>query len=279
MKVAICVIGRLENRYAIEFVDYYKNLSIDHIYIGDNNYDGEEYFEDVLQPYIDENFVTIISYRNIINCQERYYTNVYKEYHTLYDYMIFIDFDEFITLVKDKNIKEYLSRNSKYNVIKLNWMIYTDNNLVYNDNRPLLERFDKPMDLYRNVQYDFPENYHCKCIIKCKFNSICFENPHIINISNLESAKICNNSFKHSNNIYWVECNEDGTIDYSLAYIKHFMFKTIDEYVTSKLRRGTIEGGVNDMLQRYKFRFFKVNEKTPEKIQYCLEHNIDSKIL
>ena len=64
MNVALCAIGRLENRYAVEFVDYYKNLGVDKIFISDNNYNDEEYFEDVLQPYIDENFVEIIDCRN-----------------------------------------------------------------------------------------------------------------------------------------------------------------------------------------------------------------------
>ena len=285
MKVAICVIGRLENRYAIEFVEYYKNLGIDHIYIGDNNYDGEEYFEDALQRYIDENFITIISYRNIINCQESYYENTYKDYRTLYDYMIFIDFDEFITLVKDSNIKEYLKRNTNYNVIKLNWMIYTDNNLIYDDSRPCLERFTEPMELYRHVTGGYPENHTIKCIVKCEFDSIVFkDNPHMIDLSynkEINNYKVCNSSFIDTQFVEdcCYEFNKDGTIEYSLAYIKHFMFKTIDEYVHNKLRRGTIEGGVDDMLQRYKFRFFKVNEKTPEKIQYCIDHNIDSDIL
>ena len=60
MKVALCCIGRLENQYAIEFVEYYKQLGIDKIFIYDNNYDEEEHFEDVLQEYIDENIVEII---------------------------------------------------------------------------------------------------------------------------------------------------------------------------------------------------------------------------
>ena len=32
-KVALCAIGRLENLYAREFVEHYKNLGIDHIFI------------------------------------------------------------------------------------------------------------------------------------------------------------------------------------------------------------------------------------------------------
>ena len=70
MKVAISVIGRLENRYAIEFVEYYKNLGIDHIYIGDNNYDGEEYFENKIIDYIKQSNDNYILFND----------NTYKNY-------------------------------------------------------------------------------------------------------------------------------------------------------------------------------------------------------
>ena len=276
MKVALCVIGRLENRYAIEFVEYYKKLGIDHIYIGDNNNDGEEYFEDVLQSYIDGKYVTIIGIRNSPNTQEYYYSWFYDVYHNIYDYIIYVDFDEYLTLVKDKTIKEYLSRNvNNYDIIKLNWMLYTDNDLIYDDGRPCLERFTEPMYLYNSVSVEFPENCHIKSIIRCKFNKILFDGPHMLDTSYLTSGyKICNGSFKETNDLFY-----EYNIDYSLAYIKHFFTKTIDEYVNIKKIRGTIEGGQEDFNRRYKGRFFKVNKLTPEKEKYCLEHNIDINLL
>ena len=85
MKVALVCCGRLENRYAVEFVEHYKKLGFDHIYICDNNHDGEEHFEDVLQPYIDEDFVTIINYRNVICIQWFVYKHVY-DILSYYDY-------------------------------------------------------------------------------------------------------------------------------------------------------------------------------------------------
>ena len=46
MKVALCCIGRLENQYAVEFVEHYKKLGFDKIFVYDNNHSDEEYFED-----------------------------------------------------------------------------------------------------------------------------------------------------------------------------------------------------------------------------------------
>ena len=69
-------IGRRENLYAVEFVEHYKKLGFDNIFILDNNHDGEEHFEDVLSPFIDSGFVKILDYRNQTNCQMRAYTSM-----------------------------------------------------------------------------------------------------------------------------------------------------------------------------------------------------------
>lgn len=42
MKVSVCVIGRMENLYAVEFVEHYKSIGVDKIFIYDNNHNNEE---------------------------------------------------------------------------------------------------------------------------------------------------------------------------------------------------------------------------------------------
>ena len=44
IKVAVCCIGRQENRYINEFISHYLNLGVDKIFIYDNNGYDEEYF-------------------------------------------------------------------------------------------------------------------------------------------------------------------------------------------------------------------------------------------
>lgn len=40
LKIAICAIGRLENAYVEEFVQWYEKMSFDKIFIYDNNHDN-----------------------------------------------------------------------------------------------------------------------------------------------------------------------------------------------------------------------------------------------
>ena len=47
MKTLLCCIGRRENDYIREFVEYNKVLGFTNICLYDNNYDGEEDFHEV----------------------------------------------------------------------------------------------------------------------------------------------------------------------------------------------------------------------------------------
>lgn len=269
MKVALCCIGRMENRYVVEYVEYYKKLGVDKIFIYDNNHDGEEHFEDILQSYIDEEFVQIIDYRNKTNLvnegniQLQAYTDCYNTYGSDFDYMCFFDFDEFLTFVEPITIKEYLERGKEFDMFLINWRIYTDNNLVRYEDKPLLERFTQPMEKYKIVMYNFPENVHIKTICKCKKRINWSYTPHM---PGSFSLKVCNGSYKPCP----AQVFQD--IDYDTAYIKHFTTKTIEEWLW-KLSRGVPDRNKDTFLMTYNIdRFFKYNEKTDEKLKFIEEN-------
>ena len=272
MKVALVCCGRLENRYAVEFVEHYKKLGFDHIYICDNNRDGEEHFEDVLQPYINDNFVTIFNYRNVWDIQLFAYIEMYNkislDYN--YDWLLFCDFDEYLTLTEDNNIKEYLSRDcfKNANQIFINWKIYTDNNLIYDDGRTCQERFTEEY-IYQDGIY-WNENHCIKPIIRTKIKDIYQENLHFfMDKNNILNDSTCNNKGENC------ELNFCITINYDYAYFKHFTTKTIEEYVKNKLVRGTGDIPIEKFNEKYGIKwFFIYNKKTKEKLDYLKKHNL-----
>ena len=267
MKVALICCGRLENRYAVEFVEYYKQLGFNHIYIADNNRDNEEHFEDVLQSYIDEKFVTVYDYRNINEwIHYKSYLSIYYNISKNYDWVAFFDFDEFLTFNKDKTIQEYLSRKcfDNYNQILINWKTYTDNDLVYNDGRPCLERFTEPMELYKKAESnDWCITNSCvKTIIRTNISDLEYSTNHCFN-NELLKTTTCNNHGDSINICYF-----QPIIDYTLSYIKHFPTKTIEEWINNKLIRGV---GWDKQIFKKQYdikRFFKYNNVTKEKIKY-----------
>lgn len=261
MKVALCCIGRLENQYAVEYVDYYKSIGFDKIFIYDNNHDGEEHFEDVLQPYIDDGFVTVIDYRNKEAAQLSAYNDCYSKYGNEYDWIAFFDFDEFLTLVKDKDIKSYLSHFEGFQGVKINWMVYTDNNLIKSDGRGVLERFTRPMEYDKAVTYDFPENNHTKSIIRGGINELKWNStPHSVN-----GVKYADSIGNDTNDSPFQPYN------YESAYIKHFPTKTIEEFINGKYKKGTADRDIKSFKNTTYGSidsFFKVNERTKEKDEY-----------
>ena len=92
MKVALCAIGRMENRYAKEFVYHYKALGFDRIFIYDNNFGNEEHFEQL------DDIVEIVDWRDKENAQLIAYEDCYARHGNEYDWMAFFDFDEFLIL-------------------------------------------------------------------------------------------------------------------------------------------------------------------------------------
>lgn len=51
-----------------------------------------------------------------------------------------------------------------------------------------------------------------------------------------------------------------------IAHIRHYRFKTIDEYIMHKVLRGDTYKDINDPTYPYKpHNFWCLNEKTPEK--------------
>ena len=260
MKVALCCIGRLENQYAVEFVEWYKKLGFDKIFIYDNNHDGEERFEDVLQSFIDGGIVEIIPFRNKEAAQLSAYNDCYQKYGNEYDWIAFFDFDEFLTLVEDKNIKSYLSNFENFNCVKINWILYTDNDLIINDGRPILERFTTPMEYGKCVGCSVPENYLVKSFVKGGINNFRWTGtPHTPNMNLVYANSKGEQSDKSPFQKY----------DFSRAYIKHFSMKTIDEYFNKKRIRGQADRHYSLFKSQYKIDyFFKLNEKTEEKLNY-----------
>ena len=260
MKVALCCIGRLENQYAVEYVEYYKSIGFDKIFIYDNNHDGEEHFEDVLQSYIDDGFVTVIDFRNKEAAQLLAYNDCYSKYENEYDWIAFFDFDEFLTLVKDKDIKSYLSRFDGFQGVKINWMVYTDNNLIKSDGRGVLERFTTPMEYDKCVTYKFPENYHAKSILRTRNGFVWNGTPH-----NINGAKYADSDGNETNDSPFQKYS------YESAYIKHFTTKTIEEFINGKYKKGTADRDIKSFKNTTYGSidsFFKVNERTKEKDEY-----------
>ena len=257
MNTAICCIVKCENSYLQEWTDYHFNLGFSHIYIYDNNtIDGEQ----ILSSVADDERVTVIDCRGKLAYQNAAYTDFYKQYGHEYDWVAFIDLDEFITFSDDSGIQtmdDFLGRfDSRVDIIHLNWMCFGDNGIVdLRNDYSVLNRFTEPLDYDKQVQYDFPENNHVKSIMRGGMDigskMITVHTPKDLEVSVVDAKgqKCENDYFK--------------PYDFSVAYIRHFVTKTIVEWLIKK-SRGRV--AVASSTEYYSFeRFFLYNERTEEK--------------
>lgn len=256
-KVALCAIGRMENQYVAEFVNHYKNLGFDKIFLYDNNYMGEEHFETVIGDDILNGFVELINFRDKQVCQLEAYEDCYQKHGKEYDWIAFFDMDEF--LIIDKDIHKFMKKYNKYQCLLVNWMIMNDNGQIYNTARPLMERFTTPMPFDKKVGYDFPENNHVKSIVRGGLDELKFSNPHIPS----STLTCCNAKGERVDQTPWIP------YDHSVAYLKHFQYKTAEEWITKKRKRGMPDQTYEHFLQKTPVEnFFKVNDASWDKLEY-----------
>lgn len=96
LHICICSIGKDENLYAREFVEYYFLQGIDKIYIYDNNNIEGENFENSIGDYIDNKYVEIIDVRGLSSIQIPIYNHCYRKNMNFFDWIGLLDMDEYL---------------------------------------------------------------------------------------------------------------------------------------------------------------------------------------
>ena len=266
-KVCLCAIAKMENHYLREWVQHYKELNFDAIYLYDNNDIDGEHFEDVIKDYIDSGFVKVIDVRGKVNQQIEKYNEFYHTIANDYDYVVFLDIDEFLCVDK-LDIKEFIAdpKFANFNSIAINWAVYDDNDLlrVMNNHYECKDRFQRLVpqlypqskriiktgikDVVINSSHGAIDRMNPKEVIYCNV----LENPSV-NCCNSIAVKVKSNTVSFEN---WT---------YEGAYIKHYQYKTIEEFIEGKMKRGYPTKYKNYGKDISFDDFFSINERTPEK--------------
>lgn len=252
---AVCAIGRMENRYAKEFVAHYESLGFTKLYLYDNNHGKEERFEDVLGDEIARGLVEVVNWRDREDCQKDAYADCYRQHGDEVAWMAFFDFDEFLILPDGEDIYTFMQRYRGFDCLFVNWMVMDDNDLIRYEDKPQMERFTRPMPVDKHVSYNRPENDHVKCIVRGRLGAIEFKNPHrpktVMRCCNTRGEACRQNTFH--------------PYDFSVAYIKHFTTRTIEEWLNNKVVRGYPNGATEDLREKAIEKFWQRNYKTKAK--------------
>ena len=254
-KTAICLISKQENRYIKEFVEYYKKLKINKIFLYDNNDINGEHFEGILSNFIKLNFVEIVNYRGKYKPQLQAYNHCYINNNQNFDWIAFLDADEYlyIRLYTDINKFLSLSKFAKCSSRLINWKYYGDNDNLYYDPRPLQERFTKPF--YFKIKHNMERYLYSagKTIVRTGLNLTWEHFPHY-----LKNKPICRPNGRILKDYL-------SRPQYYTAYIKHFATKSTEEFI-ERVIKGTVYSNqtseyINFRIKQYYFLFNKFNKE------------------
>jgi len=256
-KILLCTIAKNENKYIEEFVQHYRNMKVDNIFIYDNNEVDGENFDDILKNEIENNFIKIINIRGLKTPQKKALNHCYKYNKYYYEWVAFYDIDEFLYLSNHTYINDFLSSPifEKCQSIIINWKYYGDNDKLFYEPKPLKERFTEPITSYENLIKDKFLYSAAKSIVRGGLFIIWGHFPHY---------------FKNT-----VNCRPNGSIlenyfsppDLSNAYIKHYTTKSTEEYI-DKLNKGDVYENSNISFMKFKIKYyyFLINKITKQKI-------------
>ena len=262
--VAIIAIARLENDYINEWIGHHLNIGIDHIYIYDNSSSTEEKLSGAIyEQYLDR--VTVIPIYDKIHYQRKAYKEAYDMYGNQYNYLIYIDIDEFIMLQKDKNIKDFIKRfPNDLECYRMNWEVYGDNEIINRDiSSSVVKDFSTP-------SFNATKNSTTKSIIKGGLENIDFISVHyaIKNINDKWKTNLITyfGDMKHITKMLPINVKSINIHDVDYTYIKlnHYITKSLCEFICQKMRRPDAARNYDRDIDN---DFFKYNTKTIDKIK------------
>jgi hypothetical protein len=255
MKVCVCTLAKLENKYIREFVQHYENYGVDKIFLYDNNDINGEKFEEVIDDYIKKGFVQILNWRGKYEAMKKIMDDCYQQNNKNYDWLLFYEIDEFIHLSDYSNIKFFLNEQkfAQCKKIYLNLVCHTDNNKLYYENKPLKERFPQ---IVPNTKPG-GQVYEVKTIMRGHMDGVFIFNNHLCD----EKIKGCNSTGKYDliTGGFW-----SRNIDQK-HYIDHYYSKSTEEFINKITKGDAIRNDPGYIYERI-HKYFMQSEITKEKI-------------
>ena len=255
-KVCLCTLGKEENKYIREFVQHYEKYGVDKIFLYDNNDIEGEKFEDVINDYIQKGFVEVLNWRSKKDCLMPIMNDCYQRNYETYDWLIFYELDEYIHLSNYSNIKSFLNlpKFNQCQLIYLNLVCHTDNDLLYYDNRSLAERFPKTVPKYKKGGY----RLEIKSILRGHIPNITVKSNHLCN-----TALINCNGYGNRNRYYYNTFSNQN--DYKHYYIDHYYSKSTEEFI-GKINKGDPYINTLKYVMGKVEKYFSQSEITKEKL-------------
>ena len=259
LKIVVSCPIKNDNEYLIEFVEHYLNLGFNAIYLYDNNDDDSIIPSEILASYINKDKVKIINYRKQVFNDVWHRKDFFSSYD--FDWVLFVDDDEFLELKHQENIKTFLARfDENATKIAFNNLHYGDNDNLYYEDGSVQDRFPRPLSLNSGTK-----NYKFNCAVKSLLKKVEIQTIQTINAHTLIDHLPYYNADNRIINMRSFWRMDEADVSYGTAYIKHYCTKSLEEFVKCKIKRAMS----NNMAYNERFDinsyYYMYNERTRKK--------------
>ncbi len=236
MKSAICLIVRDEARDIQEWIAFHALAGFDSLIIFDNgSTDGTVALIQAAARHVD------IRFHNWENrsadSQVLAYQAACQAYRLEFDWIAFLDSDEFLITPGGEKINDFLARFDGWSAIALNWAVYGANNHESWPSGLVVESFT------RRAPPDFFPTRHIKSIVRPRLARGC-PNPHYFDMREDIDGHYCDAAGHY---MLWLRAADapGGVLrgisraapDYSLCRVNHYFTRSRAHWL-AKLRRG-----------------------------------------
>ena len=242
--LAVCAIFKNEGKFFTEWLNYYLLAGVDHFYLY-NNFSDDNYLE-ILQPYIDKGFVTLIDWPVPFG-QYQAYQDCVRNHSAESNWIGFFDLDEFVVPIKTTDLKDVLKKYNKFPTLPCFWKMFGSGGIMKdNADKLVTEQFVVCGDL---------RSY--KSFLNTKFSnwiSLKSRSPHFFRFKFF--ARVCPN-----NCAYYSELS-DKKINLEVQ-LNHYYSKSYEFFYKKK-----IAGGSTDKNVKYSMQYFFDNERIADHADY-----------
>jgi len=224
MKTVLFTNARNEKNI-VEWASHHLNLGFDYIYILDHNSDIP-----IVNMFKNKppNVFIGKTTNNIIK------SDLMRKAHVVamqrqFDWMLYLDADEFLVLNKDDTLVTFLEKYKNYDQVGINWLTFGSNNKnnVLTENETILETYTKSNDAL---------NKHIKSFLNLKMKRIKIKsiNPHVYLLNNMEKSISVDFSRLDKRTPWFF--NTSTHFSSMNAYIAHYEMQSYDTYIERKIK-------------------------------------------
>lgn len=208
----------------LEWVVHHLHLGFSHIFITDHH--STTFLSTLLRKLPPER-LTVVRQEGEIRKGDLMKKAVLFAKRNKYDWMIYLDADEFLYLAHHDTISDFLEDYRSYDQVGINWLLFGSNEMDSFPSGTLLEHFTKSsMTLDQHIK----SFLNVQRISQTHIHKV---HPHVYFLKDMRRSVACDHMPLNKDTPYWYP--NDKSIDSVPAFLAHYYSQSYDRFLSRKI--------------------------------------------